>query len=428
MPFFMVSFLKPSFMQQPQGFVDPERPTFVCKLNKAIYGLKQAPRAWFSELSSWLISYGFTASKGDPSLFILHTLTLCMFILVYVDDMIITSSSSAAVDDLISTLGNMFPVKDLGSLSYFLGLEIENLTDGILITQRRYVSDLLQKTNMIGANPISSPMSASTKLSKFDSPSFDNVTLFRSTVGSLQYLSLTRPDVSFAVNKVCQFMQEPKLSHWTAVKRILHYLKSTINYGLFFSKTSPFTLHAYSDADWAGCPDDRRSTGGYCIFLGNHLVSWSSRKQHIVARSSTEAEYKALANTSAELIWLQTLINELGFPLAQSPILWCDNLGATYLTSNPIFHSRTKHIDIDFHFVRDRVAAKTLQVCFCSSKEQLADIFTKPLVADQFFNFRSTLTVCDTPFNSRGRINNKSEDDICKDKKQKLLQSPPQQL
>ncbi|KAF5470687.1 hypothetical protein F2P56_011184 [Juglans regia] len=233
------------FMQQPQGFIDPLRPNFVCKLNKAIYGLKQAPRAWFSELSSWLISYGFSASKGDPSLFVMHTSTLCMFILVYVDDMVITSSSSIAVDDLLTALGKVFLVKDLGPLSYFLGLEVENLVD------------------------------ASTKLSKFDSPSFDDTTLFRSTVGSLQYLSLTRPDVSFAVNRVCQFMRDPKLPHWTAVKRILHYLKSTINYGLFLSNSSPFTLHAYSDSDWVGCPDDRRSTDGFCIFLGNHLISWS---------------------------------------------------------------------------------------------------------------------------------------------------------
>ncbi|XP_042950035.1 secreted RxLR effector protein 161-like [Carya illinoinensis] len=179
---------------------------------------------------------------------------------------------------------------------------------------------------MSGANPISSPMSASTKLSKFDSPSFENVTLYRSIIGNLQYLSLTRPDISFSVNKACQFMHEPKLSHWLAVKRILRYLKSTINYGLFFSKQSSFNLHAYSDADWVGCPDDRKSTRGYCILLGNHPISWS------------------------------------------------------------------------------RVAVKALQVKFCSSKDQLADVFTKPLVSDRFSLLRSSLRVLDTPFDSWGRI------------------------
>ncbi|KAF5471442.1 hypothetical protein F2P56_008232 [Juglans regia] len=371
------------------------------------------------------MSYGFTASKADPSLFIMHTYSFCMFILVYIDDMIITASSSVVVDKLIASLSQAFPVKDLGRLSYFLGLELEYLSDGILICQRKYISDLLKKTGMSEANSVSSPMSASIKLSKFDSPSFDDITLFRSVVGSLQYLSLTRLDISFSVNKACQFMHAPKLSHWTAVKRILRYLKSTINHGLFLSKKSSFVLHAYSDADWAGCPDDRKSTGGYCIFLGKHPISWSSKKQHTVARSSTEAEYKSLANTTAELIWLQSLIKELGFPLPHPPVLWCDNLGATYLTSNPVYHSRTKHMDIDFHFVRDRVAAKTLQVKFCSSKDQLADVFTKPLVSDRFSALRSSLRVFDTTLALRGRISINTEDTTQLNVKH---QKPPQQL
>ncbi|XP_042955114.1 uncharacterized mitochondrial protein AtMg00810-like [Carya illinoinensis] len=179
-------------------------------------------------------------------------------------------------------------------------------------------------------------MAASLKLSKFDSPNFEDVTLFRSIVGALQYLSLTRPDISFSVNKVCQFMYSPKLPHWSAVKRILRYLKGTINYGVHFSSQSPFILQAYSDADWAGCPDDRRSTGGFCTFLGTYLISWSSKKQKTIARSSTEAEYKSVATSAAELIWLQNVIRELDLPLSQAPILWCDNIGATYLAANPV--------------------------------------------------------------------------------------------
>ncbi|KAF5459770.1 hypothetical protein F2P56_019690 [Juglans regia] len=290
------------FMQQPPGFIDPGRPDLVCKLNKALYGLKQSPRAWFAKLRSWLLSYGFSASQGDPSLFTFHKISLCIFVLVYVDDMVITSSSSDAVDTLVNALGQAFPVTDLGQLSYFLGLELKYMPDGVLMSQTKYITDILTKTNMLAANPISSPMSTSTKLFKFDSPTFDNVTSFRSVVGSLQYLSLTRPDISFSVNKVCQFMREPKLTHWTAVKRILRYLKHSINHGIFFPYTSNFSLHAYSNADWADCLDDHRSTGGFCIFLGCHIISWSSRKQQTVARSSTKAEYKSLPNTTAELI------------------------------------------------------------------------------------------------------------------------------
>ncbi|XP_040996025.1 uncharacterized mitochondrial protein AtMg00810-like [Juglans microcarpa x Juglans regia] len=305
--------------------------------------------------------------------------------------MVITSSSSDAIDIFLNNLGQAFLVKDLGRLSCFLGLELDYHPSGLLLSQRKYISNILRKANMLEANPISSPMSASIKLSKFDSPSFDNPTLFRNVVGSLQYMSLTKPDISFSVNKVCQFMHDPKVTHWSTVKRILWYLKFSINHGLFFAKQYGAVLHAYSDADWADYPDNRRSTGGFCIYLGNHLISWSSRKQHTVARSSIETEYKSLANTTAELIWLQTLIKELGFTLFKPPVLWCDNMGTTYLTSNHVHHSHTKHMGINFHFIRDRVAAKTLQVSFCSSKDQLADVFTKSLVADRFSFLRSSL-------------------------------------
>ncbi|XP_041020372.1 uncharacterized mitochondrial protein AtMg00810-like [Juglans microcarpa x Juglans regia] len=313
-------------MHQPQGFINPQYPNYVCKLHKVIYGLKQAPREWFAQLSSWLLGYGFQASKVDASLFVLTHGDLRMYLLVYVDDFIITASKASVVDQFISDLSLAFPVKDLGTLSYFLGLEITQMNNGLLLSQRKYIKDLLTRSKMLHAKPVTSPMAAALKLSKFDSPSFDDVTLFRSIVGSLQYLSLTRPDISYAVNKVCQFKHTPKLPHWVAIKRILRYLKATINHGLFFSSQSSFKLQAYSDADWVGCPNDRRSMGGFCVFLSNHLISWSSKKQRTVARSSTKAEYKYVASSAAKLIWLQTLIFKLGLPFNQVPILWCDNI------------------------------------------------------------------------------------------------------
>jgi hypothetical protein len=207
---------------------------------------------------------------------------------------------------------------------------------------------------MSNVKPITSPMVATTSLSQFSGSTFSDVKLYRSTVGALQYLFLTRPDIAFAVNKVSQFMHVPRDLHWSAVKRILHYLKSTIDHGLLIKKCSSHQLFAYSDADWAGCPDDRKSTSGYCVFLGSNLLSWNSKKQPTVSRSSTEAEYKAIANAAAELIWLQALFRELGVFLSSAPILFCDNIGATYLSSNLAFHARTKHISIDYHFVRER--------------------------------------------------------------------------
>lgn len=195
----------------------------------------------------------------------------------------------------------------------------------------------------------------------------------------MQYLTLTRPDISYSVNKVCQFLHTPTKMHWTRVKMILRYLKQTMSFGLLIQKLVSSLISGFSDVDWVGWPDDRRSTGGYAIFQGSNLLSWSSRKQPTVSRSSTEAEYKSVANATTEIMWIQALLKELGVFQNQAPCLWCDNLGATYFANNPVFHAHTKHIEIDYHFVQERVARKVLDIKFVSSKDQLADIFTKPL-------------------------------------------------
>ncbi|KAF5446008.1 hypothetical protein F2P56_031673, partial [Juglans regia] len=286
------------FMQQPTGFVHSDFPTYVCKLKKSIYGLKQAPRAWFAKLSSKLISLGFHASISDSSLFIFTSATASVYVLIYVDDIVVTASDSSIITDFISSLSATFPVKDLGSLHFFLGIHVCRTAKGLFLSQSRYISDLLQKTNMHESKTVSTSMSTSAKISALDGSSFEDPQLYRSVVGSLQYLSFTRPDISFAVNKVCQYMHSPRQSHWQAVKRILCYLKLTISLGLFFSSVSSLKLTAFSDADWAGFPDDRKSTGGFCVYFGSHLVSWGSKKQPTIARSSTEAEYKSVANTA----------------------------------------------------------------------------------------------------------------------------------
>ena len=218
-------------------------------------------------------------------------------------------------------------------------------------------------------------------------------TKYRRLIGSLQYLQFTRLDIAFAVDRLSQFMHKPTEDHWQAAKRILRYLAGTPTHGIYFSATNKLALRAYSDADWAGDSDDYVSTNSYVIYLGQHPISWSSKKQNGVARSSTEAEYRAVANASAEITWICSLLTELGVTLPSSPVLFCDNVGATFLCANPVFHSRMKHIALDYHFVRNQVQRGALAVSHVNTRDQLADALTKPLTRVRFIEIRNKLGV-----------------------------------
>jgi histone deacetylase 1/2 len=386
------------YMVQPPGFEATDK-TLVCKLNKALYGLKQAPRAWFERLRSALIKLGFQPSKCDPSLFILHTSQHTIFLLVYVDDIIITGSSANLIQQLIHKLNSEFSLKDLGKLDYFLGIEVHHSSFGsLLLTQTKYIRDLLTKANMANANSMASPMASSTKLTKFGSNYVSDPNFFRSIVGGLQYVTITRPEISYSVNKVCQFLSSPLEEHWKAVKRILRYLQGTLHHGLLIKPASTsehMSLVGFCDADWASDPDDRRSTSGACIYFGQNLVSWWAKKQTLVARSSAEAEYISLAQVSAEILWMQSLLKELRIPI-KTPQIFCDNLSAVSLSHNPVLHSRTKHMELDIFFVREKVLNKSLVVTHIPAQDQWADILTKPLSTARFLELRDKLRVCDT--------------------------------
>ncbi|KAJ1702707.1 hypothetical protein LUZ63_002486 [Rhynchospora breviuscula] len=252
--------------------------------------------------------------------------------------------------------------EDLGFVHYFLGIEVLSCKTGMQLSQTKYIMDILSKANMVHAKPWDTTTALGSPLYKDDGPPFENPKSYRTIVGALQYATLTRPDISFAVNCVSQYIHQPTIPQWTAVKRILRYLCGSLNLKLHLNPSHSLTIDVYCDANWAGCPDDRRSTTGFCLYLGGNLVSWSAKKQHTVSRSSTEAEYRSLVLTCAEILWLQYLLNELYVSLATPPTLWCDNIRATFLASNPIFHARTKYIEIDYHFVRERVATKQLRV------------------------------------------------------------------
>jgi histone deacetylase 1/2 len=276
--------------------------------------------------------------------------------LIYVDDIIVASSSQAATDALLMDLRQEFALKDLGDLNFFLGVEVQKVSNGLVLSQSKYAQEILTRVGMSNCTGVSTPLSSSEKIvAQGELLGPEDSTKYRSVVGALQYLTLTRPDLSYAVNKVCQYLHAPTTMHWTAAKRILRY--------------------------------------GFAVFFAPNLISWSAKKQATVSRSSTEAEYKSVANATAEVIWLQSLLAELGVRLTQVPCLWCDNLGATYLSANPVFHARAKHIEIDFHFVRERVMKKQLQIRFIPSRDQVADGFTKPLPYQAFENFKHNLNL-----------------------------------
>lgn len=273
----------------------------------------------------------------------MHKSNAVVYALIYVDDIIFTGSSPSLINEIITHLDTTFALKRLGPLNYFLGIEVKRTaTGGLFMTQQKYIRDLLDKAKMQGCNPLPTPMVSTSRLSKDQGIPFQDPTHYRSIVGALQYLTITRPDISFPVNKVCQFMASPLDTHWGAVKRILRYLHGTISYGLHMKPALnyPLQLRGFTDADWATDADDRRSVSGAALYLGPNLISWWSKKQQVVARSSTEAEYRSLAHLTAEILWVQSLLQELKVS-ASTPQLYCDNQSTVALAHNPVLQART---------------------------------------------------------------------------------------
>uniref|UniRef100_A0A2N9EUF2 Reverse transcriptase Ty1/copia-type domain-containing protein n=1 Tax=Fagus sylvatica TaxID=28930 RepID=A0A2N9EUF2_FAGSY len=382
------------YMSLPLGYKgDSKLPHQVCKLTKSLYGLKQASRQWFSKFSSTLLHHGFTQSKCDYSLFTKTAGSTFIALLVYVDDILIASNAPAAVTKLTAFLDAKFKLKDLGNAKYFLGLELARSHQGISLCQRKYTLDILEDAGFLASKPVKFPMEQHIKLSRDDGSLLSDPTVYRRLVGKLLYLTLTRPDISYSVSRLSQFMDQPRVPHLHAAHRVLQYLKGSPGQGLFFPTTNSLQLKAFCDSDWAGCSDTRRSVTGFCIFLGDSLISWRSKKQSIVSRSSAEAEYRAMAITTCEVTWLLSLLRDFQIDHSMAALLFCDNQAALHIAANPVFHERTKHIEVDCHFIRDKIQAgilKTLHIC---STHQLADIFTKPLGFVPFSHLLSKLGV-----------------------------------
>ncbi|CAL1383663.1 unnamed protein product [Linum trigynum] len=293
----------PPGYKPPAGFKSP-----VCLLKKSLYGLKQASRQWFSKLADKLRSQGYQSRKVDHSLLYKATKSSYTCILVYVDDLVIGGTDLQEITSLKQSLHNAFSIKDLGPLKFFLSIKVARSKQGIHISQRKYTLEILEEADLLNCKPVTTPMDYKIHLSSQHSDPFQDPTLYRRLVGKLIYLTTTRPEISYTTQQVSQFMSNPSQDHYKAVLRILKYLKSTPSSGLFFSATSSLQLKAFSDSDWAACIDTRRSTTGYCVYLGDSLISWKSKKQTTISRSSYEAEYRALAHTSCEIQWILYLL------------------------------------------------------------------------------------------------------------------------
>jgi hypothetical protein len=310
--------------------------------------------------------------------------------------MIITGDDASGIFEVQHHLSQHFEMKDLGHLSYFLGLEVSQSSKGYYLSQPKYSSNLLSRAGITDNKTESTPLEVNCKLTPLDGTPLSDPTLYRQLVGSLVYLTATRPDISYVVHLVSQFMSAPRSTHFSAVLRILRYLKGTLFYGLHFSANSPLVLSGYSDADWGRDPTDRRSTTGYCFFLGDSFISWRSKKQTVVARSSAESEYRAIADASSELIWLRWLLTDMGVPHSSATMLHCDNRSAIQISHNDVFHERTKHIEIDCHFVRHHVSYGTIRLVSVSSEQQTADVFTKTLLPSRFQDLLRKLKMAST--------------------------------
>ena len=382
------------YVEQPPGFEDPRYPNHVYKFHKALYGLKQAPRAWYECLRDFLINQGFKIGRVDTTLFtknIDNELFLCQ---IYVDDIIFGSTNKEFCKEFGEMMSREFEMSMIGEFNYFLGFQIKQLKEGTFIHQEKYTKDILKKFKMDDCKPIKTPMPTNGHLDLDETGKSVDQKLYRSMIGSLLYLTASRPDIMFSVCMCARFQANPKESHLSSVKRILRYLKHTPSIGLWYPKGASFLLLGYSDSDFAGCRVDRKSTSGGCHLLGRSLVSWSSKKQNSVALSTAEAEYIAAGACCAQILYMKQTLLDFGVHLENVPLL-CDNESAVKIANNPVQHSRTKHIDIRHHFLRDHVAKNDISLESVRSEDQLADIFTKPLDESTFSRLRNELNVID---------------------------------
>jgi hypothetical protein len=382
---------KEIYVEQPTGLDDGT--ACVCRLNRALYGLKQAPRVWYTTLANYLKNLGFAPLVSDLSVFQRDEL----FCAIYVDDLLLVGNSTSVIQGVKDKLSERFNMKDLGACKFYLGMEVmrDRANRTIRLSQRSYVEKVLRDFRMWDCRPITTPMDTN-KLSyapdNFEASPESRVA-YQSAVGSLMYAMLgTRPNLAYAVSFVSRFASNLTDDHLTAVKWIFRYLKGTSTMSLVYQGVIK-RLSGYSDADWAGIYTTRRSTSGYVFNIGSAAISWASKRQPTVALSTCEAEYSAQTQATKEALWLRGLLEQMDsqFSGKYPTVIYCDNQGSIALAKNPEYHARTKHFDIQLHWIREKVKEGRVQLEWIPTSEQLADELTEPLSRDRFEAFRKLL-------------------------------------
>lgn len=365
-------------------------------MKKALCSLKQAPRAWFSKLEAYFARDGFEKCHSEQTLFTkTNSKGKILVVSVYVDDLIYTADDEVVMSDFKQSMMKEFDMSDLGAMRFFLGIEVLQNTNCIYTCQRKYALDVLKRFGMEDCKAIYSPLVPDSKLHSDEGGVEVNETYFKRLVGSLMYLTSTRPDFMFIVSYISRYMAKPTELHLQAAKKALTYIKGTMNYGICYKRGEDEKLVAFTDGDYAGDVEDRKSTSGYVFLLNSGAVSWSSKKQPLVTLSTTEAEFVATGACACQAVWVRRILEKLGYEHEGSTTIMCDSSSAIKLPKNPVMHGRSKHIDVRFHFPRDLVRDGIINLDYCGTKVQVADIMTKPLKLEDFLKFRKMLGVCE---------------------------------
>ena len=358
-----------------------------CKLQKSLYGLKQASHQWFSKFSTVLIDEGFVQFVADNTLFVKLTNNNFIALLVYVDDIIIASNNQECIDQLKRFLDSHFKLKDLGNLKYFLGLEVAKSNKRIMLSQHHYALQLLLDVGVLGCKTRKTPMDPSVKLSKDDSELLKDSNTYKRLIGKLLYLTVTKPDLAYSVGSLSQFLAQPRVPHMQVVCHVLPYIGATVGLGLFYSSSTLVKLKRFAESDWASSPDTWKSISGFYVFIGDSLVSWKSKKQHTVSRSSTEVKYHSMANATYETMWLLALLKDLHVHNPRPTLLFYNNQVAFHIGANSVFHECIKHIEINSHLIREKIHNGILKTLYVSSSHQLANMLTKFVFFPTQFEF-----------------------------------------